>query len=173
MSQELQGSCKKIAIVLDTTALLTRYPLQQYVYPLYTTPSVVEEARDSVSREGVELAIAIGRINVVKPSDKYRSIVLDKIHEIGEHTSLSNTDVDVAALALQLGSEYRVIVITDDYSLQNTLYHLGVSFKPLKTTGIKSVRKYRVYCRVCGYVSTVYGEKNCPLCGSRLVKKSS
>jgi len=166
-------SSKETVLVLDTSALLTRYPLHQYSYRLYTTPSVLEEVRDSTSREGLELSLAVGRLAVVEPSRVYKRMVVEKAREIGEHTSLSETDVDVASLALQLSRDYNVIVLTDDYSLQNTLYHLGISFKPIKTTGIKKARRYRVYCRVCGYVPSSIGEENCPFCGSRLVKSSS
>ncbi len=163
---------ENIVLVLDTSAFLAKYPLQQYIYSLYTTPSVLDEVRDKESKYAMEIAVAIDRVRVVEPPNKYRSWAYEKAREIGEHTSLSKTDLDVLALAMYLTSRgYHVIVFTDDYALQNTLYNLNISFKPLRTMGIRVKHKYIVVCPVCGYIASNSGEKVCPLCGSPLVKK--
>ena len=159
-------------MILDTTAFLAKYPLQQYSsYHLLTTPNVVSEVKDRESREALEIAIDIGRIQVIEPDRKYveRAIVISR--SVGEHISLSKTDLSVLALALQYSIKGSVIVITDDYALQNTLLQAGISFKPLRTIGIKTIRRYLVVCPACGYISTNIGEKRCPLCSSKLVKK--
>lgn len=171
-----QGSrCSdSIVLVLDTTALLAKYPLQIYGWhvKMYTTPSVISEVRDKESRESTELALVLDKILVKQPSLHMKKKVVETIIKIGEHSSLSSTDVDVVALAFELKSRGgKVVVITDDYALQNTLLHLGIPFKPLRTRGIRSSRTYIVYCPSCGYTSTNLGEKQCPICGSLLKKK--
>ncbi len=169
-------SRKEIVLVFDTSAFIAKYHLQlpKYLVKIYTVRRVVEEVRDSESRKALELGINAGFISIVEPRDKYRNIVKEHAMRIGEYISLSKTDVDVAALALQLSREYdggKVIVITDDYALQNLLYHLKISFKPLRTMGIRRIREYIVYCPNCGYVSSSGDEEVCPICGSKLVKK--
>ncbi len=174
MNQELHYS-NKVVLVLDTSAFLAKYPLQVYGSNtiLYTTPSVIDEARDKETRESVELAMILNRIIVKKPSDRYIKYVREIATKIGEHYSLSSTDIDVIALAYELSiNNNRVIVITDDYSIQNTLLHMGIPFKPLRTRGIRVLRKYIVFCPACYYTSSNLKEDKCPICGSPLKKKS-
>jgi len=164
---------EKILVVLDTSALLAKYHLQ--LDPLkarvLTTQRVVDEVKDAESREALELGLSIGRIEVVKPSEKFVEIARKKAWEIGERTSLSETDVEVAALALELKNHGHVVVVTDDYSLQNLLLHLSIPFKPLRTMGIKTARRYLTVCNACGYVSPDPYEDVCPICGSPLSKR--
>ncbi len=156
-------------IVLDTTAFLAALPLMLYDAILYTTPSVVEEVRDAESRSRLETALVLERVRVVAPRWRYKRLVLREATRLGLHTSLSNTDLDVAALALQLRSEEGgVSVVTDDYALQNLLGHLHIEWRPLRTRGISRVEEYIVICPVCGYKSEKPGEKVCPVCGTPL-----
>ena len=176
MHQEQRYSSKvSISIVLDTSAILAKYPLQQYsgYIRLYTTPSVVEEVRDSESRASLELVISLGRLVVKPPSRRSIAKAIMYAREVGEHTSLSKTDIDVIALALDLHGRGKTIVLTDDYAIQNTLLYIGIPFKPLRTIGISVQRKYIVYCPNCGYITSSIGEKTCPLCGMPLTKKVS
>ncbi|MEM0505803.1 MAG: nucleotide-binding protein, partial [Thermosphaera sp.] len=87
---------------------------------------------------------------------------------IGEVSKLSKTDVEIAALALELRNSSKTIVFTDDYSLQNLLLHLKIGFRPVKTRGITEERVYVEKCPVCGYVPGEPGEKTCPLCGGEI-----
>lgn len=60
---------------------------------------------------------------------------------------------------------YEVVVITDDYELQNLLLYIGVGFKPLRTRGIAELRIYNAQCPTCGYIPGKPDETRCPLCG--------
>jgi len=164
---------KKIILVLDTSAFLAKYHLQisKPDIEIYTTTSVVNEVRDKENREALNIGLSIGRVKIVEPNSNVKNIVLDKARRIGEKISLSSTDLDIAGLAYMLKDQGKVVVITDDYSLQNLLYHLGISFKPLRTHGIERPRKYIVYCKACGYVSRDRDEEFCPICGAKLVRR--
>ncbi|ABN69827.1 Nucleotide binding protein, PINc [Staphylothermus marinus F1] len=169
-----KNNSRKLNIVFDTSAFLAKYHLQlpRYIVKIYTVPRVVDEVRDQENKEALELGIETKMIEVIEPREDFRRKTIIKARKIGEHVSLSKTDIDVAALSLQLKTIHdKVIVFTDDYSLQNLLYHMGIPFKPLRTKGIRKARKYRVYCPVCGYVPADPSEDTCPICGSKLVKK--
>ena len=158
--------------VLDTTAFLAALPLMLYNARLMTPPRVVEEVRDRESRERLQVAMLLDRVEVVEPRERYRWRVKRTAVKHGLHGSLSETDIDVAALALQARDEHGdVIVVTDDYALQELLTHLGMRFQPLRTRGIREVRDYILVCPVCGYVSKRFGEKVCPRCGVPLVRR--
>ena len=160
-------------LVLDTTAFLAALPLMIYTARLVAPPRVIEEVRDRESRERLEVATLVERVEVVEPRERYRWRVKRVAVKLGLHTSLSDTDIDVAALALQLREEGggEVTVVTDDYALQNLLAKLGVEYMPLRTRGIREAREYILVCPVCGYVSKRYGERICPRCGVPLVKR--
>ncbi|KSW11513.1 DNA-binding protein [Pyrodictium occultum] len=158
------------AYVLDTTAFIARWPLYAPGSGrLYTTSLVVEEVRDSWSREGLELALGLGRVEVRDPRPAALRRVLREAARAGLHSSLSRTDTSVAALALELAEEgLPVVVVTDDYAVQNLAAILGLEYMPLRTRGIERVEDYIVACPACGYVSRRPGERVCPVCGTPL-----
>ncbi len=165
---------RKKILVLDTSALLAKYQLllPHSEYEIITTSKVIDEVKDLENRDAVLLAISLNRVKVIDPPTKALRETKKVVIKIGELTSLSQTDMSVAALALHYKSlGYKVIVITDDYALQNLLFHLGISFKPLRTRGIREARKYKVYCPKCGYVPRDPGETICPICGFKLEGK--
>ncbi len=158
-------------LVLDTTGFLAAIQLAAYRDLVYTTPSVLEEVRDSASTERLIYTVASGRLEVAEPSSRARKTVEAKAREIGEK-NLSSTDIDVASLALDLAHRgCKVLVVTDDYALQNLLSHLGIEYMPLRTRGIKERRRYRIICPACGYQTKNPKETTCPVCGTPLVKK--
>lgn len=164
-----------VILVFDTSAFLAKYHLQipDSIYKIYTTPSVVSEVRDAENKQALEIGIMVGRIIVQQPLSSSIDKAKETAKRIGEITSLSKTDIEVAALALEKSINHKVVVITDDYSLQNLLYHLRISFKPLRTRGIKKIMKYKAFCPVCGYIPSRPGEDTCPLCGSKMVRRKT
>jgi len=166
-------SGERIFIILDTTGFIAKYhlSLDPVKTIVYTTSSVVSEVKDYESREALDLGLDIGRVNILDPPRDIVESVYRVASRIGEHVKLSRTDVEIAGLALYLSKRGRVVVITDDYSLQNLLYHLNISFKPLRTTGIDKPRKYIVYCSICGYVPGDKSEVECPICGAVLKRR--
>lgn len=160
----------KTVYVLDTSTLLAGIQLM-LEGRMYVTSKVVGEVIDSENRSKLELAINLGRVEVVEPSDRYIKLARRAALKLGEHASLSDADISVAALALELKDKgYKVIVLTDDYALQNLLKSLGIECKGYRTQGIGRIQKYIMKCPGCGYVSRKWGERTCPRCGTRLKK---
>ena len=162
-------------LVLDTGALLAKYYrlVPSYVAEVYTSAKNVSEVLDSENKQALEEAIALSLVKVVEPEKQYIEKVKSLARSFGYLHKLSDADVNLVALALQL-SESRnesVIVITDDYDIQNLLYLLGIPFKPLRTSGIKKPIIYKAWCPTCGYVPRNPGEDTCPLCNSKIVRK--
>ncbi len=156
--------------MLDTTAFLAGLPLHLPL-PAYTTSLVVEEVKDFESKLKLDIALSIHRVTVRDPSPQHVRTVIEVARRVGEHGSLSETDVSVLALAHQLIEEgYKVILVTDDYAVQNVAAHMSIDYRPLRTMGIREPRSYIYMCPACGYVSTKPGEKRCPRCGTKLVK---
>jgi UPF0271 protein len=157
--------------VLDTTAFIARWPLYAPRGRMYTTSLVVSEVRDEYSRVGLQIALELGRVEIRDPMPSTLRKVEREAARRGLHVTLSKTDISVLALALELSREHgRVIVVSDDYAVENMAAILGLDFKPLRTRGIDRVEEYTVVCPACGYRSNRLGERVCPICGTPLVR---
>ncbi|MEM4717145.1 MAG: nucleotide-binding protein [Desulfurococcaceae archaeon] len=174
MSQENRSIESKHVVILDTSALLAKY--YRYIdrsrYSIYTTESAVHEVKDYENKQALEEAIELGLLIVIRPRQDTVERTMHKARSIGALHKLSRTDIEIAGLAEQLKElGIVVIVITDDYELQNLLFHIEVGFKPLRTSGIRESRVYKAQCPVCGYVPGKPGENKCPLCNSEIRRR--
>lgn len=114
-----------------------------------------------------------GKLKVKKPDDALLAKVKTAAATIGDLASLSRTDLQILALALQLKTEKRSpLIITDDYSIQNVAKHLGIEYAPLATFGIRVPIKWTRYCPACHQkYSADYKIKYCRVCGVELKRK--
>lgn len=124
-------------LVLDTGAILAGVPL---VAPLkcYTTASVVSEVRDSESRAVLEKLLESRRLEVLEPSGYYVEKAVETARKAGTLRHLSNVDLKVIALALELkAGGVEVIVASDDYRVQETIAKAGIEFLRVRYKGIR------------------------------------
>ncbi|AWR93466.1 NOB1 family endonuclease [Acidianus brierleyi] len=153
-------------VIFDTAGFLAG--LENYFDRVYTTPLVMNEVKDYVSRSLLSLASSSGKIIILEPEKRNIDITNNTLRKIGEY-SLSKTDISIIALALQLQPS---IVFTDDFSVQNILLKLGIKFNSVKLNrSIKYEREYYYVCENCG---KVYQRKkeSCDICGGKIIKKS-
>ena len=127
---------------------------------LITVPAVEAELKDIRTRS----LLAIYDVRVESPLTSFRKAAEKGARETGDLRALSKADLDVLAKAL----EYRSILATDDYALQNVALHLGLKVEPIGQPRIKRIRKHIQRCRGCG--SRFEGEA-CPDCGTPAPKK--
>ncbi len=161
---------KKTVFVHDASGIFAGVPLRIHGKH-YTTPAIIEEIRDQHSKFLLDLALSSNKLEVLSPSDTLLREVKRAAIELGEHVSLSHPDLTVLALALELKRKgYEVVIVTDDYAVQNTALYLGLDFVSVKTTGIRRLVKYHVYCPTCGWQG-ITSLKKCPRCGSPLKKR--
>ncbi|UXD21594.1 ribonuclease VapC5 [Ignicoccus pacificus DSM 13166] len=148
-------------IVHDTGSLLAGMPA---LMPgeNYTTPDNLEEVKDSNSKSALERYIY--KLKVVSPDQRYVKIVMEKARELGE--DLSETDVKVVALALQLNA----LLLSDDYGVLNVAQALGIEWKSVRTKGIDGNIKWEKFCPACKR-SYPPEYKVCPVCGTVLKRR--
>ncbi len=152
--------------ILDTAALILGFT-EQGQEELVTCGDVLEEAR-----YGGAALRRVGGIKVIEPSERYVEAVRKKAKEVGE-SELSETDIHVIALALQLSERYpETSIATSDYSVQNLASILGLKVEPLLHRGITKKIRWATYCPSCGWMGggKAPGEP-CPRCGSRLKRR--
>jgi len=162
-------------LVLDTSALIAGLLQSGIDLKMYTTPSVIDEARgrgySSFLRKEAQNARDLA---VMEATPDIVNSVKSKIKQLGESARLSDTDISVISLALYLRNEGNpeVTIMSDDYSLQNVASSLGFVTKSSNTQGITKQFEWSYYCPAC-FKSYDKPPKDmlCGLCGTKLKRK--
>jgi len=165
---------KEKAIVLDTSAFIAGFDPMVVPEKQYTVPEVKNELNSgSMPWMRFNAAIENGKISILKPKDSFFQEVLEASKKVGDIRYLSEADLQVLALALELKSRgSNPLIVTDDYSIQNVANKIGVEFTSLMTFGIKFRFKWMLYCPACyRKYPPDYKSKDCEVCGTELKRK--
>jgi UPF0271 protein len=127
---------------------------------LITVPAVEAELKDISAKS--RLYIFEARVESASPQSL--KAARSAAAETGDLKALSPADLDVLAKAL----EYKAVLATDDYALQNVALHLGLKIEPIGQPRIKRKLKHVQRCQGCG--RSFEGEA-CPDCGTPARKK--
>ena len=120
-----------------------------------------------------EAASERGRLKLLKPETRFLKEAERASREVGDLVFLSDADLEILGLALQLKSQgYKPFIVTDDYSIQNVAEKVNVDFTPLATFGIKFQLKWLRYCPACRKkYPPEYRFEVCEVCGTTLKRK--
>ncbi len=158
-------------IIIDSTVFYAGLPFRS-LDTYYTTPHIADELqRIPFFNNRIETLLNSNRLQIIDPSSiSLQSILKDSLN-IENKKSLSDADISILALAKDFISEdYSVMVLTDDFAIQNVAKKLGISYKPLLYAGIKYSGQWINYCSACNsvYQST---DDVCKNCGNPLKRK--
>jgi UPF0271 protein len=168
-----QTSPKKV-VVLDTSALIAGFDPFLLEGEEYTVPMVKEEIPESsMPQVRFETAVANGKLKVKVPSEEFVDKARASATLVGDKFFLSQTDLQLLALSLQLKAEGCLpMIVTDDYSIQNVADQLGLEFASLATFGIRLRLTWIRYCPACRRTySSDSKAKTCLVCGTKLKRK--
>lgn len=120
-----------------------------------------------------QIAEKSGKLIVKRPEKTYLDDVKASAAKVGDSFLLSEADFQVLALALQFKMNGQLPkIVTDDYSIQNVAYHIGIKFVPLAAFGIRQPLQWMRYCPACRKEYPVnYKFKRCKICGTQLKRK--
>jgi UPF0271 protein len=173
MKPHASDQCKR-ALVLDTSAFVAGYDPFSVSVEQVTTPKVEEEIkRNSMNKLRFETAVENGRVKVKAPSQEFVNQIKASSCKLGDSFKLSETDIELLALALEMkDTGYNPQIISDDYSIQNVAKQLGIEFSALATFGIKRLLEWIRYCPACyrEYPANS-AAKECKVCGTTLKRK--
>jgi UPF0271 protein len=161
-------------MVLDTSAFVAGFDPFSVREELVAPPLVEEEVkRKPMTRLKFEMALESGRLSIFMPSKKYIEKVKICATTMGDSFFLSETDVQVLALALEIKTTGGAPqIVTDDYSIQNVGMKLDLNYIPLLTIGIKRVLVWVRYCPACHRTYPAnYKSTECFICGTALKRK--
>ena len=118
-------------------------------------------------------AVENRRLRVRTPKNSFLQEVREASKKVGDVRYLSEADLQILALALELKrTGLSPSIVTDDYSIQNVANQIGVNFTSLMTYGIRFRFNWILYCPACHrkYPSD-YKFKSCEVCGTKLKRK--
>jgi UPF0271 protein len=149
--------------VLDTSAMYngTDYPADTV---LYSTPMVVDEVKRVYRSNRAELFVDT-RLKIIEPDRRSVGKVVEAARKNGDIARMSPADIEVLSLAYELNA----VIITEDYSIQNTASALGVEFRSLYIPRIASYVEWTLICESCRRESDSKEEKVCRICGGKMI----
>ena len=161
-------------MVLDTSAFLVGFDPFSVSEDQVTVPKVEDEIRaNSMSWVRFKTAVENGKVKVKAPSKEYWNKAKASAKMVGDAFFLSETDLDLLALALELKAEgCTPKIVTDDYSIQNVATQLSIEFVALATFGISRLLEWIRYCPACHRKYPAdYNSMTCKVCGTDLKRK--
>ena len=164
----------KKAIIVDTTAFIAGFNVYSVHGEVYSVPEVEKELTgSSISKLRLKMAVEDGRLKLREPSAQALSKARETALEMGDFLSLSEVDMKIIALAVQLKNEgYMPEIITDDYAIQNIAKRLNVKYASVITYGIKHQLRWVLYCPACHRkYPPDYKSEICENCGTKLKRK--
>ncbi|MDH5783003.1 MAG: hypothetical protein OEZ35_05000 [Candidatus Bathyarchaeota archaeon] len=161
-------------MVLDTSAFIAGFDPLSIVDDVYSVGAVeVELASGSLPWVRFKTAVENGKLKLKAPKAEFLDRVKESSRDVGDMLFLSDVDLQVLALALELKSAgNEPFIVTDDYSIQNVANQLGLEFAPLMTFGIRFKLHWIRYCPACRRkYPPDYKHKKCEVCGTELKRK--
>lgn len=163
----------EIFYVLDASAFINGFHLESKNN--FTVPEITAEIKDFESRLKFDAAIEEDMLVIQDVPDSYVKSVEKIISKSGDVLRLSYPDKKLISLAYMLSDDGKnVKVISDDYTIQNTLKIMKIPYSGIITEGIKEIYNWKKVCEGC---KKEYGEDypfdDCEICGSKIFKKKS
>ncbi|MGA2675439.1 MAG: ribonuclease VapC [Methanobacterium sp.] len=162
---------KNDVYVLDSSGIIGGFLSKKFAN--FTTSQVITEIKDLKSELFLQSALENGYITIKEPESQDFKQVKKVITESGDLLRLSDVDQLVIALALTIERDgMNPIVVTDDYSIQNVLKIIGISYRSVLTKGIENIVGWIKICKGC---KKKYPSNNslteCEICGSPIHRK--
>ena len=152
---------------LDAGAFYSGVVFMSSAFRYWTTRAVLEEVKHIKKSHGaIEALIESNTLQLVNSDRKSIQKVIAAARETGDYAKLSEADISIIALALQL----EIGLVTNDYAVANVATTLKITVKSVAGKGITQTRRWIAYCSACG---RAFGPnaKECRLCGNRLRRK--
>jgi len=159
-----------ITYIIDTSSILSGKYLIFQDCNIVTTPGVSDELKPGGKDYQKFEIMKEGGLKIFSPDKKYIRKIKEKSKDTGDIGRISDTDVEILALALELKNKgEEVVILTDDYSIQNMANNLSINYENISQKKIKKRFKWVFKCRGCGKKFKDNINK-CPICGSETKK---
>ena len=153
--------------VLDASAIINGLPSGAIAEKQVTIPAVMDEVQEKRWEGMLKLAFDVEKVEIRMPSEEKINEVWSVVQETKD--KLSETDIQLLALAFELSLKNDIVIATDDYGIQNVAKKIGLKFIAVGEEGIKKVIVWQYYCPGC---RKKYDKEGiCEVCGTKLKRK--
>jgi len=161
----------EICYVLDASAFINGFKIISDNN--FTVPEITTEIKDFESKLVMDIALEESKLNIQDVSAEYVTKVDEIISKSGDVLRLSFPDKKLISLAYMFHRQGKnVKVISDDYTIQNTLKIMEIPYSGIITDGIKEVYNWKKVCEGCKReYDDDYPFDDCEICGSKIFKK--
>ncbi len=161
----------EIIYILDASAFINGFQLDSKNN--FTVPEITSEIKDFESRLKFDTALAENRLTIQDVPAEYVNSVEEIISKSGDVLRLSVPDKKLISLAyMKFREGENVKVISDDYTIQNTLRIMDIPYSGIITDGIKGIYNWKKVCEGCKKeYDEDYPFDDCEICGSKIFKK--
>ncbi|MHA2153841.1 MAG: NOB1 family endonuclease [Candidatus Hodarchaeales archaeon] len=152
--------------VLDTTAFIgLDFPILQTleVKKFLTAHSVIEEIKDFRSKMNLEVMLQSNELEILSPNPKELKTLTHRIHKLEPKTRLSNTDIQVLALARQV----KGVLVSNDLTMQNMAKLINIPTRVVSGKKVTAIRRSHLRCLSCKRTFQE-SDQPCPACGGEL-----
>jgi UPF0271 protein len=155
--------------VLDAGVLITKWTDTKQDAIFITTPGIIEEVRNRMSRFRAETLFLLERMEDREPTEEEVRHVESVASSTGDISVLSKNDIGLIALASTVIKEgSNATLVSTDFAVLNTAIQLDIpiidpdqKFKQKITWGMR--------CPACQYKSkTSTRDTICPVCGTNM-----
>ena len=155
--------------ILDTGVLVSTWTDKQTDSTFITTPNIIGEVRNRLSRFRAETLFLLDKMDERMPSDADIKQVESVSTSAGDKSVLSQNDIELIALALTISREDpHSILVSTDFAVLNTASHLNLKIlDPNNKFGREITWGFR--CPACNHKSkTPTRDNECPVCGTTM-----
>lgn len=129
----------------------------------YTTPNVLNEIKNEMSKALVESALNSGDLEIYSENlDKEIEEVETKAEETGDIHKLSKEDIEIVACGLKLKRKGTIVkIVTEDFSIQNIASFFNIEIVDFSGEKITARIEWIKYCPSC---KKTYSKKDIKEC---------
>jgi UPF0271 protein len=166
-------SQKSFIHVLDASAIYNGVLTHNISGKKYLPQCVLDEVRGMMRGEAIiEEALLYEELQIIVPNDEILNGIKKQAKETGDIHELSDCDLAVLAVARELEmKEFAVVILSDDYDIQNLANHIGLVCKGIHWKGITSIHEYFWICPGCGNKTKTQTD-GCLECGTKMIRKT-
>ena len=113
--------------VVDAGVLFSTWPMTIDDATIVTTSNILVEVRNRPSKLRAEILLLLDRMRAVNPDDQNIQQVNEVAGSVGDKSVLSDTDIELIALAIMLKEDNRdVTLVYTDFAVINTARHMKI-----------------------------------------------
>lgn len=154
-------------LLVDTSAILSGKRFDTYDAMVVTSSLMADELQEGGRDHRQFEYLQAKGLQIHTASKDSLMLIKGTAKQLGEDTRLSKADMELLALAVDVVQVWKrsVVILTDDYSIQNVAAFLQIPYEPISQKGITKKFKWVRRCVGCRRILSESVDA-CPVCGS-------